>query len=177
MERGLMLPPTARPKRIACSIAARLATGRVPGSAMSTAEACVLGAAPNAFGAPENILLRVRSCVCVSMPTTISQVMALPAFLPRLRAQQLAVAPAVDEHRLEVALRAAHRGAILRSHAHVLAQIAQRHAAAPGGEAQAAVVRSLLQAALWSSYGAGLLGGRHFRVPLEALEFAVLHAV
>src|SRR5260221_9907825 len=88
MERGLMLPPTARPKRMACSIAARLATGSVPGSAMSTAEAWVLGAAPNAFGAPENILLLVRSWVWVSMPTTISQATLL------LRAQGGATGPA-----------------------------------------------------------------------------------
>src|SRR5436190_12645525 len=113
---------------MACSIAARLATGKVPGSAMSTAEACVFGAAPNAFGAPENILLRVRSCVCVSMPTTISQVTGLPASLPRLRPQQLAVAPAVYQHRFEIALRTAHLAAVFRRQAYDVAQVAQRDA-------------------------------------------------
>src|SRR5712671_1427049 len=102
MERGLIFPLTARPKRIACSTAARLATGSVPGSAMSSAEACVFGAAPNALGAPENILLRVRSCACVSMPTTISQ----PAMLS-VRAQQPAMAALVHQQGFQVRLRAA----------------------------------------------------------------------
>src|SRR5258706_2903440 len=173
MERGLTLPSTARPKRIACSIAARLATGSVPGSAMSTAEACVLGAAPNALGAPENILLRVSNCVCVSMPITISQTTALAPHLA-LRAQQLAVAAAVDQHRLEVALRAALRGAILRGHAYVAAQVAQLHAAAPGGKAQAAAERPLLQG---SADRAGMPARRDFRAPLEAFQFPALHRV
>src|SRR5215468_3221137 len=68
-----MVPPTARPKRIARSTAPRFATGSVPGSAMSTAEACVFGAAPKAVAAPENIFERVESCAWVSRPTTISQ--------------------------------------------------------------------------------------------------------
>jgi hypothetical protein len=38
-----------------------LATGSTPGSAMSTALACVLGAAPNAVDAPENIFEAVES--------------------------------------------------------------------------------------------------------------------
>jgi hypothetical protein len=53
--------------------AARFKTGNVPGSAMSTADACVLGGAPKSVEAPEKALLRVRSWTCVSMPTTISQ--------------------------------------------------------------------------------------------------------
>src|SRR3954466_3489774 len=81
MERRLMVAPTARPKRMACSTAARFSTGSVPGSAMSTAEACVLGGAPNALAAAEKILLLVRSCAWVSMPTTISQ--AIVATSPR----------------------------------------------------------------------------------------------
>src|SRR3954447_6472571 len=78
MERRLMVAPTARPKRMACSTAARFSTGSVPGSAMSTAEACVLGSAPKALAAAEKILLLVRSCAWVSMPTTISQAIVLP---------------------------------------------------------------------------------------------------
>ena len=39
-------------------------------------EVCVFGAAPNALEAPEKILLRARSCTCVSMPTTTSPVTA-----------------------------------------------------------------------------------------------------
>src|SRR5437660_12514858 len=42
---------------------------------MSTADACVFGAAPNAVDAPEKILDAVESCVCVSSPITTSQVM------------------------------------------------------------------------------------------------------
>src|SRR5262245_27574419 len=73
-----MVPPTASPKRIARSTAPRFATGSVPGSAMSTAEACVFGAAPKAVGAPENIFERVESCAWVSRPMTISQSTGLP---------------------------------------------------------------------------------------------------
>ncbi|HEX9673219.1 MAG TPA: hypothetical protein VGA12_07260 [Burkholderiales bacterium] len=40
---------------------------------MSTAHACVLGAAPNAVDAAENIFERVLSCAWVSSPMTISQ--------------------------------------------------------------------------------------------------------
>jgi hypothetical protein len=35
----------------------------------------VLGAAPNAVDAPENIFETVESCACVSSPTTTSQFM------------------------------------------------------------------------------------------------------
>src|SRR5262245_11131241 len=66
------LPLTASPKRTAFSTASRLATGSTPGSAMSTALACVLGGAPNAVDAPENIFERVFSCAWVSRPMTIS---------------------------------------------------------------------------------------------------------
>jgi hypothetical protein len=61
IERRLMAPLTASPKRIACSTAARFTTGRTPGKAMSTADAWVLGGAPKAVAAPEKILLFVRS--------------------------------------------------------------------------------------------------------------------
>src|SRR5512139_1323514 len=62
----------ARPNLIAHSTAPLLSTGSTPGSAMSTAEACVLGAAPNAVEVPEKILDAVDSCACVSSPTTTS---------------------------------------------------------------------------------------------------------
>src|SRR5690348_13225050 len=73
-----MVPPTASPKRIARSTAPRLSTGSVPGSARSTADACVLGGAPNAVEAPEKIFDAVVSCAWVSRPMTISQVIARP---------------------------------------------------------------------------------------------------
>ncbi|CFW33209.1 Uncharacterised protein [Bordetella pertussis] len=50
-------------------------TGRLPGSARSTALACVLGAAPKRVLLPEKILESVESWVCVSRPMTISQFM------------------------------------------------------------------------------------------------------
>src|SRR5512138_1873036 len=81
-----MRAPTARPKRIAHSTAARLSTGSVPGSARSTAHACVFGGAPKAVDAPENALLRVSSCTCVSRPITTSW--------PRTRAADLTSHPA-----------------------------------------------------------------------------------
>ena len=71
-----MVAPTASPKRIACSTAARFKTGSTPGSAISTAEAWVLGGAPKAAAAAEKILLRVLSCAWVSMPMTTSQLTA-----------------------------------------------------------------------------------------------------
>jgi hypothetical protein len=48
-------------------------TGSTPGSARSTGEAWVLGAAPNAVDAPEKIFERVASCTWVSSPITTSQ--------------------------------------------------------------------------------------------------------
>src|SRR4029450_4421871 len=75
-ERRLMFsalkPFTARPKRIADSTARLFKTGRTPGNAISTAHAWVLGGAPNAVDAPENIFERVLNCACVSRPMTIS---------------------------------------------------------------------------------------------------------
>src|SRR5499427_9630929 len=67
------LAPVASPKRIARSTAPRFSTGSTPGSARSITVACVLGAPPNAVDAPENILLTVESCACVSRPITTSQ--------------------------------------------------------------------------------------------------------
>ena len=58
---------------MARSTAPRLSTGSTPGSAMSTADACALGGAPNAVEPPEKILDAVESCVCASRPTTTSQ--------------------------------------------------------------------------------------------------------
>src|SRR5512143_2451523 len=79
MERRLILPLTASPKRIARSTAPRFSTGNTPGSAMSTALACVFGAAPNAVEAPEKIFDAVESCACVSRPTTTSHPSRAPA--------------------------------------------------------------------------------------------------
>ncbi len=72
IESGATVAPTARPKRIARSTAPRLATGSVPGRARSTADAWVLGAAPNAVEAPLKIFERVESWAWVSMPITTS---------------------------------------------------------------------------------------------------------
>ena len=58
----------ARPRRL-------FSTGSTPGSAMSTADACVFGAAPNAVDAPEKIFDAVDSCAWVSSPMTTSQFM------------------------------------------------------------------------------------------------------
>jgi hypothetical protein len=60
-ERRLIVAPIARPKRIARSTAPLFATGSTPGSAMSTALAWVLGGAPKAVDAPENIFDPVES--------------------------------------------------------------------------------------------------------------------
>ena len=46
------------------------------GSAMSTAQACTLGGAPNCVAAPENIFDAVDNCAWVSIPMTVSQAMA-----------------------------------------------------------------------------------------------------
>src|SRR4029079_16333342 len=73
-----MVPPTASAKRIARSTAPRLATRSTPGSAISTALACVFGAPPNCVDAPENIFERVDSCACVSSPITTSHCMCCP---------------------------------------------------------------------------------------------------
>jgi hypothetical protein len=72
-ERGATRPPTARPKRMARSTAPRFSTGSTPGRAMSTAQACVFGAAPKAVDAPEKIFEAVLSWAWVSSPMTISQ--------------------------------------------------------------------------------------------------------
>src|SRR5688500_5581880 len=73
MLRGATWAPIARPKRMARSTAPRFATGSVPGSARSTADACVFGSAPNAVAARLKILLAVDSWVWVSKPMTTSQ--------------------------------------------------------------------------------------------------------
>ena len=62
----------AMPKRMARSTAPLLATGSTPGSAISTALAWVLGAAPNAVDDPEKIFDAVDNCAWVSSPMTIS---------------------------------------------------------------------------------------------------------
>ena len=72
MLRGATWAPMARPKRMARSTAPRFITGSVPGKARSTAQACVLGSAPNAVEAREKILDEVVSWVWVSNPITTS---------------------------------------------------------------------------------------------------------
>ena len=68
-----------------------------PGSAISTALACVFGAAPNAVDAPENIFDAVDSCACVSSPMTISQFMAaLIIAIPLGQAHRLVIAVPFD---------------------------------------------------------------------------------
>ena len=52
------------------SIAARLATGRLPGRPRQTGQIWVLGSAPNSVGQPQNIFVRVPSSTCVSRPMT-----------------------------------------------------------------------------------------------------------
>src|SRR5712691_6834667 len=177
MERRLICPLMAKPNRIACSTALAFATGSVPGSAMSTAEAWVFGGAPKAVEAPENILLCVASWACVSIPTTISQPVTSAPFFPsrsfRLLAQQLAATAPVDDQRLEVGLRAALRRAVLRRDAHELARLAQRHAAAAGSEAQAAFERLLLQA----GHHATMSARRHPRAPLQVCQFSALDRI
>ena len=61
---------SARPIRIVASIAALLATGRLPGRPRQTGQTWVLGSAPKAVGQPQNILVRVPSSTCVSSPIT-----------------------------------------------------------------------------------------------------------
>src|SRR2546421_4805668 len=56
--------------RIVASIAALLATGRLPGRPRQTGHVWVLGSAPNAVGQPQNIFVRVPSSTCVSSPIT-----------------------------------------------------------------------------------------------------------
>ena len=48
-------------------------TGKVPGKAKSTGQACTLGSAPKAILAPLNIFECVLNCACVSRPITTSQ--------------------------------------------------------------------------------------------------------
>ncbi len=81
MLRGAMVAPIARPNWMARSTAPRLSTGNTPGSARSTGEACVFGAAPKAVEVPEKILEAVDNCVCVSRPITTSHCMAVFLFV------------------------------------------------------------------------------------------------
>ena len=67
-----MVEPTDKPNAMARSTAPWFITGRVPGKAMSTGQACVLGSAPNCVGAPEKIFDCVDSWTWVSMPMTTS---------------------------------------------------------------------------------------------------------
>src|SRR5687768_8438505 len=80
MDGELIFAPTASPSRIARSTAPRFNTGNTPGSARSTAHASVLGAAPNAVEAPENIFDSVESWVWTSSPITVSHCIAITFF-------------------------------------------------------------------------------------------------
>ncbi len=62
----------AKPRRMAQATASRFITGKVPGKAMSTAQAWVLGSAPKAVAARLKILLFVASWAWVSKPITTS---------------------------------------------------------------------------------------------------------
>src|SRR5690606_18207118 len=73
----------ARPNIVAKRKASALATGRVPGMAKSIAQAWVLGSAPKAVLAPENILLLVASCTCTSNPITVSHSITIISFVLR----------------------------------------------------------------------------------------------
>src|SRR5690606_3480696 len=66
-------------KRTACSFS----TGSVPGSARSTAQACVFGCAPKAALAPEKIFDCVESCTCTSRPITVSHCIRRPSLQNR----------------------------------------------------------------------------------------------
>src|SRR5438094_8304018 len=76
------------------------------------------------------------------------------------------MAAPVDEERLEIGLRAALLAAVLRRDAHVVAELPQRHVAAAGAKAQAALQRLLLHV----GYVAAVPARRHARVPLEGLQ-------
>src|ERR1035437_9055411 len=119
-----MVAPTARPKRTAFSTAARFSTGSTPGSAMSTAHAWTLGAAPKSVAAPEKIFERVDNCACVSRPMTVSHcIFCLTSFgdSPRLRRTALP-AGAVGQSQFDRpnvvngAARRAHLGAVAEGH-------------------------------------------------------------
>lgn len=72
MLRGAMCEPSASPSLMAHSTAFLFITGSVPGSAMSTAQAWVLGSAPKAVLARLKILDWVASWAWVSKPMTTS---------------------------------------------------------------------------------------------------------
>ncbi len=59
--------------RIAYSTAVPLSAGSAPGSPRDTGDTAVLGSAPNVCGAESNILVRVPSSTCTSMPITGSK--------------------------------------------------------------------------------------------------------
>src|SRR6185436_15902897 len=86
----------------------------------------------------------------------------------RFRPEEAAAAAPVDEHRLEVRLRAAGFGAILRRDADVIAEVAQRHAAASRSELQSALVRPLLL----GEHVAVMAGRGDLRPPLERRQLA-----
>src|SRR5438067_1888831 len=83
------------------------------------------------------------------------------------------MAAPVDEERLEIGLRAALLAAVLRRDAHVVPELAQRHVAAAGAKAQAALQRLLLHL----GDTAAMPARRDARAPLEGLQLAAVDAV
>src|SRR3954469_18610597 len=64
---------SASPIRMVASMAARVATGRAPGSPRHTGQTWVLGSAPKPVGQPQNIFVFVPSSTCTSRPITGSK--------------------------------------------------------------------------------------------------------
>src|ERR687887_75377 len=64
---------SARPMRLANSIARALTTGSEPGSPRHTAQTWLLGSAPKVVGQAQNIFVAVASSTWVSMPMTVSK--------------------------------------------------------------------------------------------------------
>src|SRR5690625_2710056 len=82
MDLGATVAPTANPKRMAFSAAAPLNTGKVPGKAISTALAWVLGAAPKRVLLAEKIFDCVDSWAWISSPRTISHsIILIPVYV------------------------------------------------------------------------------------------------
>src|ERR687887_1508914 len=64
---------SARPMRLANSIARALTTGSEPGSPRHTGHTWLLGSAPKVVGQAQNIFVAVASSTWVSMPMTVSK--------------------------------------------------------------------------------------------------------
>src|SRR3954471_6382231 len=68
-----MSEPSARPRRIVCSIACSFGTGRAPGKARQTGQVRVFGSAKYSSSQRQNIFVRVFRWTWISRPTTASQ--------------------------------------------------------------------------------------------------------